>query len=256
MTGGTNIARIWVDCYTSLVGAEASERRRAEIESDVWEQRTDARARNLPPSAVRFSIARRVIAGIPADLLWVHTQRLAARGRPAERKARPMTAFLRLASAWWWTLAAATLAGFYIWIGAGNLAMPGMPYLDGTIQAFTLAALILSGVALHRSTPRVGAALAMAGALSGVALWWSPVIQILAVTVCAGATILAMRHAHGTSARTLTGVGLLAVGLAPVGFVVLGGLPFTPMHSLALVAALTGTALLIAAGRTRRATAP
>lgn len=38
MTGGTNIARIWVDCYTSLVGAEASERRRAEIESDLWEQ--------------------------------------------------------------------------------------------------------------------------------------------------------------------------------------------------------------------------
>jgi hypothetical protein len=255
MTGAVDFARRWVDYYTGWVAAEASERRRAEIESDLWEQRADACARNLPPSAVRLSIARRVIAGIPADLLWVHTQRLAARGRPAERKARLMTAFRRFAATWWWTLAAATLAGLYIWTGAGNLATPGMPYLDGTIQAFTLAALILAGVALQRTTPRVAAALAVAGALSGVTIVWSPVIQILAVTVCTGATILAMRQTSGTAARTLTAAGLFVVGLAPVVFVLLGQLPITRLHGLALVAALAGTALLIASGRPRKASA-
>lgn len=254
MSGATDIARTWVDCYTGLVGTEASERRRAEIESDLWEQRADASARNLPPWAVRFSIARRVIAGMPADLLWVHTQRLAARGRPAERKARPMTAFLRLAATWWWTLTAATLAALYLWIGGGNLAMPGMPYLDGTIQAFTLATLILAGVALQRTTPKAAAALAMAGALSGVAISWAPLIQILAVATCTGAVILALRHTVGAPARTLAAGGLLVVGLAPLVFVLLGR-GVTPLHGLAVVAALAGSALLFASGRTRQVAA-
>ncbi len=255
MTAATDIARLWVDCYTGWVGAEASERRRAEIESDLWEQRADARARNIRPVAVRFSIARRVIAGIPADLLWVHTQRLAARGRPAERKARLMTALRQLAATWWWTLAATTLAVLYVWIGAGNLAMPGTPYLEGTIQAFTLAALILAGVALQRTTPRLAAALAVAGGLSGIAIWWSPVIQVFALATCVGATMLALRHTATAGARTMAVAGLVVVGLAPLGFVLVGQLPLTPMHGLALVVALAGTALLVASGRTRRVTA-
>ncbi len=251
---GATIARSWVACYTGLVGAEASERRRAEIESDLWEQQAEARARNLPPLAVRFSIARRVIAGIPADLFWVHTQRLAARGRPAERKARPMTALLRFAATWWWTITATTLAATNIWLGAGNLAMPGMPYLEGTIQAFTLAALILAGVALQRTAPRVAAALAVAGAFSGLGIFWAPVVQVFALATCVGAAVLALRHTAGTPARALTAAGLLAVGLAPLVFVLFGrGL--TALHGLAVVAAVAGTALLIASGRTRQVVA-
>ena len=36
------MTRRWVRGYTAWVGAEAAERRRAEIASDVWDQRADA----------------------------------------------------------------------------------------------------------------------------------------------------------------------------------------------------------------------
>ncbi|MDQ7992830.1 MAG: hypothetical protein REI45_09160, partial [Propionicimonas sp.] len=251
--GAVDAARVWVGCYTGWVGAEASERRRAEIESDLWEQQADASARDLPPATVALSIARRVVAGIPADLLWVHKQRMAARGRPAERKARLMNAIGRLAATWWWTVAAATLAGIYIWLGIGNLRMPGIPYLDGAIQAFGLAALMTAGIALLRPMPRLAGILAVAGGLAGVAIWWSPVIQLLGVAVCTGAAIEVMKHTEGAGARVLAGVGLLVVGLAPLTFV-LAGTPtsITALHGVSVLAALAGIGLLVASGRHTR----
>lgn len=250
MTAATTLARAWVGCYTGWVEAEASERRREEIESDLWEQRADARAGNASPSAVEFSIAGRVIAGIPADLLWVHTQRLAARGRPEDRKARLMTAFGRLAATWWWTVPAAVLSSVYVWMGIGNLMMPGIPYLDGAIQAFVLAALMLAGIALLHFAPRLAGSLAVAGGLTGIALWWAPLIQVFSVAVTIGATLAVLRHTTGPVARALAGVGLLVVGTAPLAFV--SGTPssLSTVQVIALVAALVGAALLAASGRT------
>ena len=80
----------WVRWYSRLVCTEAAERRRAEIESDVWEQRADARERGLRPWVVAASIAWRVTGGVPDDLLWVRTQRLAMRGQQADRKLADM----------------------------------------------------------------------------------------------------------------------------------------------------------------------
>ncbi len=248
-----SMARNWVGCYTSWVGAEAAERRRAEIEADLWDQLADARERAVPPSAVALSITRRVVAGIPADLHWTHTQRLAERGRPAQRKARLlMTAFGRLAATWWWTLPAAALSVIYIWMAVGNLQMPGIPYLDGAIQALALAALMIAGVALLRSAPRLAGILAVAGGLTGIAIWWSPVIQVLSLAVSVGAAITALKQTDGTRARALAGAGLLILGVAPIGFVVSGALAsLTALQALALVAAAAGAGLLVASGRTR-----
>ena len=73
-----------------LVGTEAAERRRAEIESDLWEQQSDARETGTRSSIVAGAIALRVVGGMPDDLIWVRTQRLAMRGQRADRKASAM----------------------------------------------------------------------------------------------------------------------------------------------------------------------
>ena len=162
-----------------------------------------------------------------------------------------MTAFGRLAATWWWTIPAAVLSVLYIWIAVGNLQMPGIPYLDGAVQALVLATLMVAGVALLRSAPRLAGILAVAGGLTGIAIWWSPPIQLLSLAVSVGAAVTAVKMTDGTRARTLTGVGLLVVGVAPIGFVVSGALTSaTVWQALALVAGLAGASLLIASGRT------
>ena len=164
-----------------------------------------------------------------------------------------MTAFGRLAATWWWTIAAATLAGLYIWLSIGNLQMPRLPYLDGAIQALSLAALMIAGIALLRPLPRLAGILAVAGGFAGIAIWWSPLIQILSLAVCVGAAIEVMRHTEGAGARAMAGVGLLVLGLAPLGFVLGGDLAsVTGLPALAVLAAAGGIALLVASGRPPR----
>ena len=161
-----------------------------------------------------------------------------------------MTAFGRLAATWWWTVPAVALSALYIWLAAGNLLMPGTPYLDGAIQALSLAALMIAGVALLRTMPRLAGMLAVAGGLVGIAIWWSPLIQVLSLAVSVGATIQVIRHTEGVRGRTLAGIGLLIVGLAPLGFVLGGDLTsVTGPQVLAVLASLAGIALLVASGR-------
>ena len=164
-----------------------------------------------------------------------------------------MESLRHFAATWWWTAAAAGLAGSYGWIAISNLLIPGLPYLDGTIQATLLALMLIGGIALQRRLPRVAGALAIAGALSGVTLWWSPVIQLIAAATCVGAVILALRHTKGALARVWTGVALVIVGLAPIAFVATGSRgQLNASHALVLFAAVAGIALLAAAGRRRQ----
>jgi hypothetical protein len=57
------LVRIWTHLYTFALPSEIRDRRRAEIESDVWESEHDP---DVPPHAVVL----RVLRGMPADVLW------------------------------------------------------------------------------------------------------------------------------------------------------------------------------------------
>lgn len=60
------LVRGWTWWYTSAVPADARERRRAEIESDLWESRHDSHA--VHKASGRTLI--RLVCGVPADLAW------------------------------------------------------------------------------------------------------------------------------------------------------------------------------------------
>ena len=62
----TGAVRSWTRFYTWRVAPSLREARRAEIESDLWEQlRADGAAPALP-----LEIAGRLILGIPDDVRW------------------------------------------------------------------------------------------------------------------------------------------------------------------------------------------
>ena len=57
------LVRVWTRLYTSALSSEIRDRRRAEIESDVWESEHD-------PDIPHRALVLRLLRGIPADLLW------------------------------------------------------------------------------------------------------------------------------------------------------------------------------------------
>ncbi|MFF2486911.1 hypothetical protein ACFVSU_10950 [Microbacterium sp. NPDC058062] len=239
----------WVDCYTNGVSAETSERRRAEIHSDLWEQQADARASERPPYAVTLSIARRAVLGAPADLLWAQTQRAASRGLPAEQKARSMNTATRLLARWWWVVGAAVLAVLIFAMSLGQLLEPGMPYLEGTIQGFTMSALLAAGVVLRARMPRTAGTLVVAGGSVCTILWWAPLIMVLGIVVVVGAAIEVVRLLAGRDAglAVLASAGLLAVAATPVGYIGFG-FDAGALGWMWFVLGAVGVALLIAVG--------
>jgi hypothetical protein len=57
------LVRVWTSMYTFALPFEIRERRRAEIESDLWESAHD-------PDVTRLAVMLRLVKGMPADLLW------------------------------------------------------------------------------------------------------------------------------------------------------------------------------------------
>jgi hypothetical protein len=57
------LVRIWTHLYTFALPSEIRDRRRAEVESDVWESEHD-------PDVPHHAVVLRLLRGMPADLLW------------------------------------------------------------------------------------------------------------------------------------------------------------------------------------------
>lgn len=66
----TGLTRTWVGLYTTGLGTDDREDRRAEIVSDLWEHQRDAEGEGTRHPLIGLSIIGRVLRGIPADLLW------------------------------------------------------------------------------------------------------------------------------------------------------------------------------------------
>lgn len=74
----------WTATYTRRLPREIAQARRDEIASDLWEQRADAAGRSSARAALE--IVRRMLVGIPADLVWRHHKRRAAARQPQRQR--------------------------------------------------------------------------------------------------------------------------------------------------------------------------
>ena len=64
------LVRGWTRFYTLRMDLPDRDRRRDEIESDLWEFHEDARRRGYPPAGIAVHMVLRLVFGIPHDLLW------------------------------------------------------------------------------------------------------------------------------------------------------------------------------------------
>jgi putative membrane protein len=72
MTLAATLTRRWVRLYTAGLSPEVRDARRAEIESDLWENSSDS-------EETRRQVLGRLLLGMPADLSWRLEQRGAQR---------------------------------------------------------------------------------------------------------------------------------------------------------------------------------
>jgi hypothetical protein len=197
-------ARWWVHTYTRGIDPAVADIRQHEIASDVWEQQALGRRVGAPPSAVAGSIVRRVIAGMPADLLWSHSARRVPRGEPNTLERTPMST---LRTMWLPTLAG--LLGLFQ-ILAGTEMLLNDPKLENAIALTVFGGLGLTalvGVWLRQRRRTVSDALIMLGVLPSFVIyiwWWAPPLLAAVVVIAATFDLAETKAMHGRSAPNHT----------------------------------------------------
>jgi hypothetical protein len=111
------LVRGWTRFYTLHMDPDARDRRRDEIESDLWEFHEDMRRRGASPGSLAVHMLARLVLGIPHDLLW----RIEYEGDPAmTRRSTWMTAAAVVG-----TVCVAALWAFFAVTSLG--ALPPLP---------------------------------------------------------------------------------------------------------------------------------
>jgi hypothetical protein len=72
----STIVRRWVVLYTRGLPSVIGDRRRAEIESDLWAHADEAAAMGRAPAALDLEMLLRLVLGVPADLAWRRSHRV------------------------------------------------------------------------------------------------------------------------------------------------------------------------------------
>lgn len=82
----SRLVSAWAATYTRRLPRDVMRARRDELASDLWEQRADAADSGTSSSRIAASIVRRMLAGVPADLLWRRHQRRVAIRAPQRQR--------------------------------------------------------------------------------------------------------------------------------------------------------------------------
>ena len=201
---GERLALWWVDRYTRGLPDTVRADRRAELASDVWEQRSASGSSRV----MQLAILSRCARGIPADLSWRRVQRRGGRRLPSGAS---------VIRGLGWALAALAFTLLVLVHGVVATPLVGLELNGDTLDSAevqlyaricgTLLACLVGGALLLRRMPRAGAALVVAGALgTPLAFWWGAVFYgPVGIAVSVAAVILARRRRRAICAATATG---------------------------------------------------
>lgn len=176
---GVRLARRWAAAYTRGLPSEIGDRRRGEIECDLWEHLND-------PGTADREILGRLLRGIHADVWWRYRTLLELRGARTRSHVMSTTSHRN-----WWRVAAAALGVFAIAsaILAGVTGATGdvpLALLIGAIGTGLVGGtLVLAGLARQTTDPASGSRLVIAGAIV-VAVSEPLLIVVAALVVIAG----------------------------------------------------------------------
>jgi hypothetical protein len=171
------LTRAWASVYTRGLPAAMRSARREEIDCDLWEHQRLADFERESATGTAAAILLRLIAGMPADVLW----RLEAGSTASERGTRMNESILQRG-----LLGLAILVALFP-VGLGVTAVIGVNgewdndterIVVGLLWVFVGCAMI-AGLILSRSRPILGIGLVLGGAVTLSAMWyWIAVITL------------------------------------------------------------------------------
>jgi hypothetical protein len=173
-TRSTRLVRAWVGLYTGALPAESGERRRLELESDMWEQLHDP-AETRPGRA----LMGRWVRGVPSDLWWRYRTLL------DHRASRPRDADMSLSRNWWVVLTALYGVGMIV-LSIGAAVFPrGDAVIGPAIAAATGAVaggIVLGGLVVRQKNVMTGSWLVVAGCLMPLDLILLPLSALVVIS--------------------------------------------------------------------------
>lgn len=166
---GERAGRRWASTYTRSLTPDVAQRRRDEIESDMYEHAHDREDRG---AAFQFEVLGRVLSGVPADLSWrraVHGSRLRSGGDPI-----PMSRFSKVAD-----VALVVFVVIGVAIPVASIPIAGSEFSSAfSIQvavAVLLAAAMVLGMNWRTTRPVAATWLLVVGAAAPAVAWyWLP----------------------------------------------------------------------------------
>lgn len=171
------LTQCWVRLYTRSAPVGDTVDRRAEMESDLWEQVATRTASGAPPRRIRRELVGRALRGVPADVAW----RLEVEQTPGRLNWHVQHPSTVLLSTWAILLPINLVADGVAhdakrWSAAGFLGAATVA-LGAFMIAFVLVSLVQRGKAGLRAAPRsardlrVGVLCAMAVAFASSGIW-------------------------------------------------------------------------------------
>jgi hypothetical protein len=225
-SASAGLVQRWVRLYTRGLAAEVRDRRREEVDADLWSQLEEATFVGRPVRSTNGEILSRWLLGIPADVTWRIEHRGGDTVTTSAAPLRPAlgSTAIGLATA----IAGAGLATLLIlFIVTSRLVAPANPYyvsgpgvwlvLIGSAAELTLGAALFAFAIRFgdRFHPLVAAVAALGGLVAVVAaLGAYTLIAILPVATTAVAwNLVWIRNLPGWVAAVHTASGILFVSL-------------------------------------------
>jgi hypothetical protein len=154
---GVRFTRSWVTLYTRSLSEAVGERRRAEMESDLWEQLSDTSS-----GRTSTQVLDRCLRGIPADVWWRY--RTLLEQREVRQRNQNMTRNILIN---WWGAITAVLGTALLTLGVGGILFGEGGAASGFVWAgasFISGGLMLGGLALIQRHVITGSRMIVAGA--------------------------------------------------------------------------------------------
>ena len=175
-----DLERRWAAIYTAGLPDEARKRRRAEIDSDLYEHQQDALTTTGATTALAADVFGRFLLGLPADVSW----RLGLLRTSGRASVAPVAA-----------------VSFALFVAAISVAFAVSHGLQGGTGDLVLNMIAISGVAAFllgfarsKRSPLLGGSLAVAGSLfMSFSLFWTLIEPLLGLALAA----YAVRRAWG-----------------------------------------------------------
>lgn len=188
--------RAWTALYTRGLPAEVRGDRREEIDCDLWEHQRLADHEREPMTGTAVVMLLRLIMGVPADIFWrLEAGAVARSGKGTQMNDSWIMRGLFVLA----LLVALAPAGFGISVlaGGGDLSSSERLMFGGVWIATTV--MMVVGLAICASRPRLGIGLVAAGAIGiSIGMFW---IFFITVPLGAALVFLAYRRARQTGWR-------------------------------------------------------